>query len=74
MDTFRQATLAQQALSEIEQLLRNYDSCGQIESAMPLLLRQHRTLMKLRDALRPELAKTDRSPARGGRGAVSART
>jgi hypothetical protein len=51
MDMTRQAILAQQALSEIEQLLNNYDLGGQIEAALPLLLRQRRTLTTLRNAL-----------------------
>jgi hypothetical protein len=51
MDTTQQASLAQQALSQIEQLLNNYDLDGQIKSALPLLLRQRGTLTTLRNAL-----------------------
>jgi hypothetical protein len=48
----RQATLADQALSEIDQLLNNFDWGGQIEFVLPLLLRHRRTLTRLRDALK----------------------
>ena len=51
MDITRPAMLADQALSQIELLLNNYDLGGQIESALPLLLRQRCTLTTLRNAL-----------------------
>lgn len=53
MDITRPAMLADQALSQIKLLLNNYDLGGQIESALPLLLRQRRTLVTLRNALQP---------------------
>lgn len=51
MDANRQAVLANQALSEVEHLLNNYDLAGQIETALPLLQRQRRTLATLCNAL-----------------------
>jgi len=45
----QQHALAERALSEIDQLLNNFDLGGQIESALPLLLRHRRTLTELRN-------------------------
>ena len=42
MDNPRQELLVECALSEIDQLLNNFDLGGQIQSALPLLLRHHR--------------------------------
>jgi hypothetical protein len=52
-DTGQQLLLARQAVMEIEELLRDYDSFAQIEIALPLLRRHHRTLGTLRNALLP---------------------
>jgi hypothetical protein len=48
MDNPRQEILVESALAEIDQLLNNFDPGGQIESAMPLLLRHRRTLLRLK--------------------------
>lgn len=48
----QESALAERALSNIDQLLNNFDHGGQIESALPLLLRHRRTLVQLRDVLR----------------------
>ena len=62
MDTMRQAILAQQALSQIEELLEDYDLGGQIESALPLLLRQRCTLTTLRNELQTAPRTTEPCP------------
>jgi hypothetical protein len=49
----QQAMLAEQAFLEVEELFNNYDFCGTIEIALPLLRRHRRTLATLRNALQP---------------------
>lgn len=61
MLTAQQLTLAECALSEIEQLLNTSDLDGSIESVLPLLIRHRRTLVELRDASQSARAATTRS-------------
>ena len=45
MSRVQEAALAERALSNVDQLLNNYDLGGQIESALPLLHRHRCTLV-----------------------------
>jgi hypothetical protein len=56
----RHDALVECALSEIDQLLNNFDLGGQIESTLPLLLPHHRTLLLLRN-----MSKRSVKPASG---------
>jgi hypothetical protein len=59
MSITNETALLERAISEIERLLSNYDFCGQIESALPLLRQHHHTLTTLGNALLPSGRTTD---------------